>query len=447
MKHSPGFSWLFVILCVLPATVHGGTTADSINRSITTAGAEWTAADTPVSQMPLEECIRMLGHDFAPGTGIDALTEFPTSGTGIGSMAAPPGETLRYPAMSPGRAVAAPASFDWRNYNGNQWMTPVKNQGQCGSCTAFASCGALEVIYRQASHNPGLDVDLSEQHLFTCAGGHCAGVTGISFETALSLILYQGIPDEACFPYQGIDLDCAASCTDWQARAITISGFQRVSPQNDYTPDLLKPAVMIQPLLCSMLVYDDFRYYSAGVYQHVSGEYLGGHAVVITGWDDTESCWICKNSWGTDWGEDGYFRIRWEDCSIGGESTFIFYNLPFPAPTLALDLVIPDNVLKPGDICSCTLSVNHTEYYALGRCPLLVALEVYGHFFFAPSFNASLDYYKMVFPHGTTTVSVLPQFAWPSGAGSGSATFYAGALDPTMTQLISNLEILDFSWE
>ncbi len=227
---------------------------------------------------------------------------------------------------------------------------------------------------------------------------------------------------------------------------MAIAGFQRVSPGNLFNPDLLKPAVMIQPLLCSMLVYDDLRFYTGGVYQHVSGAYLGGHAVVIVGWDDAESCWICKNSWGTDWGEDGYFRIRWEDCSIGGESTFIFYNLPFPAPTLAVDLVMPDTALISGDTSSCTLTVEHTQYYSLGRCPLLVVLDVYGHFFFAPSFSSTFDYYRKVFTPGTTLVTVLPPFAWPSGAGSGSATFYAGALDPTMTQVISNLAQIGFVW-
>lgn len=445
MKLNPVWSWMSVFLFLLPATVHGGTSADSINQSIAAADAAWTAADTRISLMTMEEFMLMLGHQFAPGTGVDAISVNP--GRELKTESGESDELYLQKGPPLDRGFAAPSSFDWRNYNGNQWMTPVKNQDQCGSCTAFASCGALEVIYRQVNYNPSLEIDLSEQHLFTCAGGHCAGVTGISFETALSLILYQGVPDEACFPYQGIDLDCASTCPDWQARALTISGFQRVSPQNIYTPDLLKPAVMIQPLLCSMQVYDDFRYYTGGVYQHVSGAYLGGHAIVIVGWDDAETCWICKNSWGTDWGENGYFRIRWEDCSIGGESTFIFYNLPFPAPTLALDLDMPDAALIPGDICSCTLTVQHTHSYALGRCPLLVVLDVYGHFFFAPSFSSTFDYYKMVFSPGTTSVTVLPEFGWPAGAGSGTATFYAGAMDPTMAQMISNLETVEFGWE
>jgi hypothetical protein len=241
-------------------------------------------------------------------------------------------------------------------------------------------------------------------------------------------------------------MDCSASCQDWQSRAIKISGFQRLSPQNEFYPDLLKPAIMVQPLLCSMQVYDDFRYYTGGVYQHVSGDYLGGHAVVIVGWDDSSGCWICKNSWDTNWGEEGYFRIKWEDCSIGGESTFIFYDLPFPSPTLDLDLQMPASSFQAGMTCSCSVSVYHSQSYSLGRCPLIVALEIAGMYFFAPGFSTSLDYFQEVFVPGYNAVSVLPEFAWPSGAGSGTATFYAGMLDPKMEQIVSNIDILSFTW-
>ena len=64
------------------------------------------------------------------------------------------------------------------------------------------------------------------------------------------------------------------------------------------------------------LVYDDFFAYRSGVYRHVSGALAGGHCVAIIGYDDAQSCWICKNSWGPGWGDAGFFRIAY------GELTF-----------------------------------------------------------------------------------------------------------------------------
>lgn len=396
---------------------------DDVSEAIAQTRAGWIADESVFGGLSRDEFKQLLGHRMSLRIEAPGNTDL--------SIAIP---------------ASLPASFDWRNYNGIQWMTSVKNQGTCGSCTAFASIGALEAIYRTACHNPGLDIDLSEQHLFGCVGGVCAGSAGISFEEALSYFLYNGVPDESCFPYEGIDRDCASTCPDWQSRTLTISGFQRLSPENHINPELLKPAIMIQPLLCSMLVYDDLRYYAGGVYQHVTGDYLGGHAVIIVGWDDATSCWICKNSWGSNWGEEGYFRIRWEDCGIGSESTFIFYNLPFPAPTLDVDLTMPSAQFSPGSNCACSVSVTHVQGYALGRCPLLVVLSAYGNYFYAPGFSNQLDYYVEVFAPGTTSQTVIPNFAWPSGVGSGSATFYSGILDPKLEQVISNIVEFDFSW-
>ena len=63
-------------------------------------------------------------------------------------------------------------------------------------------------------------------------------------------------------------------------------------------------------------MYQDFFSYRSGVYQHVSGEAAGGHCVEILGYNDAQGCWICKNSWGSNWGEGGYFRIAYGQCNI-----------------------------------------------------------------------------------------------------------------------------------
>ena len=81
------------------------------------------------------------------------------------------------------------------------------------------------------------------------------------------------------------------------------------------------------PMETGFDVYNDFFSYSSGIYQHVSGLYAGGHAVKIIGWGNEAGVdyWICANSWGTGWGEQGFFRIRMGECNI---DTGVFSCLP-----------------------------------------------------------------------------------------------------------------------
>ncbi|MDP9123347.1 MAG: peptidase C1, partial [Pseudomonadota bacterium] len=70
------------------------------------------------------------------------------------------------------------------------------------------------------------------------------------------------------------------------------------------------------PLVTLMSVYEDFNYYSTGVYHYVSGSLEGGHAICVVGYDDPQQCWICKNSWNSTWGESGFFQIGYSECGI-----------------------------------------------------------------------------------------------------------------------------------
>jgi hypothetical protein len=75
----------------------------------------------------------------------------------------------------------------------------------------------------------------------------------------------------------------------------------------------------IGPIMTSMEVYDDFFYYQGGIYKSAYGGYIGDHAVCIVGYDDANGCWICKNSWGTEWGEAGWFKIAYGNSRIGSK--------------------------------------------------------------------------------------------------------------------------------
>ena len=78
----------------------------------------------------------------------------------------------------------------------------------------------------------------------------------------------------------------------------------------------IKNKLLSSPVYTTMAVYRDFSDYTSGVYEQTSGIFIGRHGVVIVSYNDNDACWICKNSWGSDWGEDGYFRIAYGECGI-----------------------------------------------------------------------------------------------------------------------------------
>jgi C1A family cysteine protease len=224
-------------------------------------------------------------------------------------------------------AGAVPQHFDWRDKDGYNWVTSVKDQGGCGSCVAFAVVGATEIQYRIAYNNPTWNLDLSEQHLFSCGGGSCA--VGWTFSSALNYLKNSGTPDEGCFPYQsrdGADRSCSTTCPDWQSRTYKINGWN----WNAAGPSVIETALMDGPAVAAFTVYEDFFSYNGGVYHHTWGGAVGGHAVVIVGYDIPGQYWIVKNSWGTNWGDHGYFSIGFGEGGIDAWTTSTTVRAPTP---------------------------------------------------------------------------------------------------------------------
>ncbi|UCH51196.1 MAG: DUF333 domain-containing protein, partial [Chloroflexota bacterium] len=126
-----------------------------------------------------------------------------------------------------GTTASLPDHFDWRDKDGWDWMTPVRNQGLCGSCWAFSAVGVVEPQYNIRYGNPNLDLDLSEQYLVSDCFvlGNCDG--GWHYY-ALLFIRYEGIPDENCFPYVAIDRPCSDRCPDWINRLKKIDETEQV---------------------------------------------------------------------------------------------------------------------------------------------------------------------------------------------------------------------------
>jgi hypothetical protein len=212
-----------------------------------------------------------------------------------------------------------PDSFDWRDVEGHDWTTPVRDQIQdeCGSCWGFGALGSLEAMVKIWSDAPDEPVDLSEQYLLSCSPGGC---NGWYLSMCLNWIKRNGMITEDCFPYEADDtIPCEAKCEDWHDVYFGITGYHRV---NRTTEDIQQALVEHGPLSASMIVYEDFYPdFDGGVYQYSYGEVVFGHCIAIVGYDNTwgdedEGYWICKNSWGTEWGEDGWFRIAYGECDI-----------------------------------------------------------------------------------------------------------------------------------
>jgi len=215
-----------------------------------------------------------------------------------------------------------PDYLDWRDVAGVDWTTSIRNQGGCGSCVAFGTMGSFEAMLRIDTNDPNWDLDLSEQHIFSCGGGQCD--SGWYISAALNYLRDSGAPTESCFPYQASDLPCSNSCPDWQSQAQKLISWNWVA--SDVTS--IQSYLQYGPVVSAMDVYTDFFSYPEGVYQYTSGDYEGGHCITIVGYDDINGYWICKNSWGTWWGENGWFRIAYGECDIENNVAAISVSVP-----------------------------------------------------------------------------------------------------------------------
>jgi len=204
---------------------------------------------------------------------------------------------------------ALPTTVDWRT-NNPPVVTPVKNQGACGSCWAFA---AVESIESRLALETGKLLTLSPQQVTSCTPNpqHCGGTGGCNGATAdLAFDYVQhngGIATDAAYPYTAR----TGTCKTDVPKVATISGYRRVA-QNNYS-DLLTAVATQGPISVSADA-SSWSFYSSGVFTMCPGQgrdVIINHAIQLVGYgvDGDKPYWIIRNSWGSGWGERGYMRL------------------------------------------------------------------------------------------------------------------------------------------
>ncbi len=268
------------------------------------AGAPWEMDEnTSLARMTEDERRNRLGFNPPPGA--------PSLEDAVAMDAKAPEITADIIATE--TAIGAPTAYDHRNVGGKDFTTPVKNQGGCGSCVAFGVCAVMETTYNRQTNNATADIDLSEAHLFYCHGGEEGRTCGNGWfpDRALDKVKDKGVTLESVYPYTGSQQACAVP-NGWQNNSATVAGRTKLSGRAN-----IKNWIATKGSVTGcFIVYQDFFSYRSGVYRHVSGSQAGGHCVEIVGYNDAQGCWICKNSWGTNWGEGGFFRIAYGQCQI-----------------------------------------------------------------------------------------------------------------------------------
>jgi C1A family cysteine protease len=232
-----------------------------------------------------------------------------------------------------------PSSVDWtsRTFNGKtgDWMTSVKGQGGCGSCWAFAAIGVIEAMVNIKNKVPTLDLDLSEQYMVSCGDYEKYRMDGCDgaqmcrpfWESGLNYVdwtvFFDAIPED-CFDYTYSDNNCNNKCDDYYKQKVRVTKCGWIDTFLGNKDNIKNALNQKGPLVTRMEVYENFVNYGGGVYKKGQnpGQLLGGHAVVIVGYDDSLNCWKCKNSWGS-WGDSGYFKIGYDECSINSDVMYI----------------------------------------------------------------------------------------------------------------------------
>jgi len=245
---------------------------------------------------------------------------------------------LRTASLALARIMSAslPTNFDWRDVNGQNFLPPIRNQGDCGSCYVMASMNMLSSRVRIATKNED-KVVLSPQRVLACSFYNQGCDGGYPFLVGKYSYDFELVP-ESCAPYKDdpSSFQCSDACDINSLDTIYrvsdyryVGGFYGAATEEEMMRELYKNG----PIVVSFEPTYEFMHYESGIYknspipEHMRKDtYLQwekvGHSVLAVGWgeENGEKYWIVMNTWGEDWGEGGFFRIRRGTDEAGIES-------------------------------------------------------------------------------------------------------------------------------
>jgi C1A family cysteine protease len=242
-------------------------------------------------------------------------------------------------------APGAASSVDWRLRWGWRWITMPKNQNPCLNCWAFSAACVVESMIRIEHCVWGVrsEGDIRDGMGYKCGQGGWP-------QDALTWVKTHGVADPGCYPFYNYD-HAYTPTADRNGRITYVPGNVALSTAANQKAwlDAVGPITMV------FEVWHDFDGYGGGVYVKSNSStnyYRGLHAVTIVGYDDTNQCWICKNSWGQTWGESwngikGYFRIKYGQVKCDDYTKYgVRYTNPDPWTKRRLH---NGNLLESGD--------------------------------------------------------------------------------------------------
>jgi len=308
---------------------------ERLNKNLKAKGQNWIAGETSVSQLSYGERKKLYGQGTFPGG-----FEFYAGGV-ISTETASTSGIIEKSAI-----ISSPYvdEWDWRDRHGKNWISPITNQGSCGSCWAFASTGATEAMVN-VFFNQQINLDLSEQDVLSCSGGgSCAG--GYP-KYALDYIKNTGVVDEATFPYAKADLDCSAKASN-PSQLIKISGRTDFNEWTSTEDDLKKMLIERGPLSGGLanwshaMVLVGYKIVKEGDVFFYRDLNLSRYWKTVAPGDPLigKVVWIFKNSWGPYFGDAGYVFVETPLTNIHWTHAI---NTPIISEVQTYEVVCTDN--------------------------------------------------------------------------------------------------------